>query len=315
MKREHAWSIAFVLIAAIAGCGTKPYSAQDPIDPKEPAKTKDHYRLPAGAKAGLITASFTVTLPDERDAYVADPQYRNPYGRSATEEGLAYAAYSPIGCLPALVFYPFCVAGMVVVMPALGVAIDAANSNPEPPASDGKSEKKESSGTSERGAVVGVVDEWAAEQEATAEALGPYAERLAALPPVPERVHRYLSERGIAGFSIIASHAQPPPPDQAQSTEKVDYRFELTMPNVVALPSIRAGGYWFHVIAAGRLVRTNDNAVLDEFVTRTYTKAHLATAWIDENGDLVVTELDKALNSVSKKIVAEWIAPAIHESH
>lgn len=295
--------LPLLLMAWIAGCGTPPPRNETLLVMEASAKTAP-YQLPPGAKVALATAWFdpTVTLLDGQDTYIGY--------RFGTKEGLAMAVASPVYCLTTGLAYPICVATLGIGAPTLGVARDIAGAN-----SEGSPKEKQSSTEPEKGPLSGATESMAAEETAALRQFQPFAKALASMPPMLNRIQRYAAERELGELLVLPKRSDGSAVHQPGHYSGRDYVFEIVVPHVMPRPSIDAPSYWFRIIAWGRVIRVKDGSVVDHFTTYADSNTQIASVWADQSNQLLVTELNLAMDDVAKNIVNQWIKPALNGRH
>ena len=237
VKREHVWSFAFVLVAAIAGCGTSPNTPQRSIPYEPPAQAKTHYRLPPGASVALADARSERNITSGGALNGDRVDGSESEAKSRAQRGLEVAAKAPVGCLTheGVLLYPLCVVTFgtmgLVLAPvfAVGEAIGDA-------AIDDATRKITSSET-----------------------------RLTLTRYLLARVQSYTRESGISDVPERPNTAPLVAGDTAGKGLQVNYVFEVVVTKIELIPWYDK--FHFYVSAEGSLVRTSDNAVVDSFTS------------------------------------------------
>ena len=123
---------------------------------------------------------------------------------------------------------------------------------------------------------------------------------------------QYASEVGLVPFAMLEGQgptkAIEAPEYRLDEGENAALVMEIALLDITALTSgAKKLDYGLVVSARGRIVRPQDNAVLDSFYHRTPTATHSPEEWTADRGKLLAAELDRAYRSVAEAFIDEWL--------
>jgi len=161
----------------------------------------------------------------------------------------------------------------------------------------------------------------AADPSAQIKQLAIVSRKLAPLRPLLARVQQYACESDVGDFVEVTNNEPQSHGSKPGNGKKADYVFEVAMTGLKLKRTlwIRSEGesflYMFTFNAQGELVRTNDNSVVDTFVTNTTTNPRALDALTADDGKQLFAAFDAELDELAKQFVDKWIKPTLQAAH
>ena len=308
MKGVLVRYIAVLLMASITGCGTARVAHEQPV--------KAPYRLPAGAKVALAVgqSDFKITYSDHLDYSVGEVSTsRKSYTVEATKnipEGILKCTIEGL-----FVGFPLCALVVPVMFPTLGLIGDGVATVKEA-AQNGSKENTEKPKSA---------DELAKERKAAEEKLAAMQDALRkhlagietalAQRPLIVRAQGYARESGVGDFLVLTNNSPAAGSERPDYENQVNYVFDLAITRIEIRPGVTTGPgeYAVEFTGAGRLIRLQDNAVVDEF-TETSSRVVPLEPLTTTNARIVSERLDVAIQDLAEMLVKYWIKPTMKGS-
>ena len=313
--RRGLWPfLAMFLLSSLLmpGCATQ---NSQTAAPGQRANAKTPYQLPRDAKVALVAG--------QRDLKISYMESRNerhesPERKSATVELSKHIPEGIVKCTIGglLVALPLCALVMPIMLPSIGLAVDAAATAKEAAQNLSKQDTEKHKSAEELAKERKAAEEkLVAIQDVISKHLTGTDTTLEPQRPLVVRVQSYARESGVSDVVDVANLGPQSVDNDPGDSPNADYVFELSITSLELVPTAYVDTYWFSLRAQGRLLRTADKAVVDTFATRAATSTKSFGAWTAENGKQLSVALDTARDDLAKTFVDGWIKPALIGPH
>lgn len=286
---------------------------------------QETFRIPPGSKVALSTGSIEpAAWHTERLQDPADKRHASSERKSHTVEATKHIPEGIAGCTAEglLVAFPLCALVVPIMLPTLGLtgdviamvkeaAQDVSNQDTEKPKSAEELAK-------ERKAAEELAKERKAADEKLAAMQGTIAKHVTGTITTLDarrllviRVQSYARESGVGDFAHLTNSKPQGKQDKVGYDKKADYVFEIAVSDPRLEIDCCSPYSWFYFRSRGRLVRANDNLVVDTYIARATTNLRQLDEWTAGDQKDLSAELDEALDRLAKELVDKWIKPAL----